>query len=155
MIKKIIIYLVFILLISCSEEEEKVELLNVKINGRDYSFNGIAQKYTIKNDEHLSGVEYHLYNLEQPGLYLQVFDSTCVKKNFKFPGFSAFYGLHSTGDVPKNYHAINGTLQIHENKGVISGQFSFDAVNSLDFNDTLGFRNGYFQITLENLERTY
>jgi len=50
------------IIISCDNDPAKNQLLEAKIEGQYFSFNGIAEKYTDYVNSQKSGYEYQVFN---------------------------------------------------------------------------------------------
>ncbi len=146
-----------VFLISCEKEETKTKILSASVNGDNVAFaGGSAYRYTNYKDDAIFKYDYHIFNLESPGIYIEADDSLQSKTQFDMPDLSAKYSCLDKNGNAKSYNAIDGELNItKEVKGILYGNFSFTFINILDGSDTVFVRNGYFEITLEENDRIW
>jgi len=86
-----------LILFSCSNDPEKNKLLEAKIDGQIYSFNGFAEKYTDYVNDQKSGYEYQVYNHDRHSFLIEAYDETFTKVLFPFPEFDATYVVELDG----------------------------------------------------------
>ncbi len=155
---KRLIYLasLFLCIYSCDKEPVKNQLLDVKIDGQYYSFNGTAEKYTDYVDNQKSGYFYQIYNNDRHSFRIEAYDETFNKVVFTFPEFSAYYIVQLEGGESKTYQAVSGQFRIlGEDHGNMRGDFNFKAKNILDALDSVMITEGYFDIYLDAYDRTF
>lgn len=153
-------YLIFIIILaslfSCEKEKSKIKILSAFVEGDSVNFIGNAQRYTDLKDGKAFGLNYHIFNLESPALYIEVYDSSFVDDDFNFPRVKAKYSFMDSLGKAVNYNSINGRLKItNENNGILFGVFNFKLTNILDDTDTLQIDKGYFEITLDESDRVW
>lgn len=153
-------YLMFILilisLISCEKEKSKIRILYAFVEGDSVNFIGNAQRYTDLRQGAAFGLDYHIFNLESPALYIEAYDSSFVNDNFYYPKVKAKYSFMNSLGKAVNYNSIDGKLKITDEKnGVLYGMFNFKLTNILDESDTLEIDKGYFEITLDESDRVW
>jgi hypothetical protein len=145
------LFIFFIIISSCSKEDNDKRIIYVTINGEEISFSrGIAQKYLHVSEEVAIGYDYFVMNQENPHIYMIAYDSI-PRGRFVCPDnlIAKFSFIDSLNGLAQNYTAISGSLEIiEETKKLIKGNFSFTMVGGMD-SDTLKLENGYFEITLE------
>jgi hypothetical protein len=155
---KNILYLVVPLffILSCTKDPEKNQLLDLKIDGQYYSFNGTAEKYTAYLNDQKSAYEYQIYNHDRHSFLITAYDNTFTKVIFPFPEFSAQYVVQLEGGQSKTYEAVSGQFRIlGEEHGNLRGDFSFKAKNVLSASDSVMITEGYFDIYLDTYDRTF
>lgn len=153
-------YLIFSILlisfISCEEEKNNRSILSANVDSNSISFVGHAYRYSDIKNGIVFGLNYHIFNLESPVLYIEAYDSTLHESEFIYPLVTAKYSQSDSVGKSLNYNSINGSLKItNENDGVLFGTFSFTLINIYDETDTLQIDNGYFEITLEENDRIW
>lgn len=152
------VFLSFILLflLSCSKDPEKNQLLDLKIDGLYYSFNGTSEKYTVFVNNQKSAFEYQIYNHDRHSFLITAYDETFTKVYFPFPEFSASYIVQLDGGQSKTYQAVSGQFRIlGQEQGNLRGEFNFKAKNVLDATDSVMITEGYFDIFLDVYDRTF
>jgi hypothetical protein len=152
------IYLLNLLLFifSCDNEPSKNQLLEAKINGQYFSFTGSADKYTDYVNSLKTGYEYQVYNHARHSFLIEAYDSTFTKIIFNFPEFTAHYIVELTGGQSKTYEAVSGRFRIlGTENGNLRGDFYFKAKNILNPSDSVIVTDGYYDIFLENIDRTF
>jgi hypothetical protein len=144
------------LIISCDNESSKNQLLEAKIDGIYFSFNGTAEKYTDYTNSQKSGYEYQVYNHGRHSFLIEAYDNTFTKVIFNFPEFSARYIVELDGGQSKTYEAVSGRFRIlGAEQGNLRGDFSFKAKNILNPSDSVIITEGYYDIFLEMYDRTF
>jgi hypothetical protein len=150
-----VLFIVFFFF-SCSDEPEKNHLLEAKIDGQVYSFNGSAIKYTDYINNRMEAHKYQLFNHDRHSFLLEAYDTTFSKLVFTFPDFSAQYIVEHDGGQSKTYQAVSGRFRILGTEhGNLRGDFDFKAKNILNSSDSVMITEGYFDIFLENRDRTF
>jgi hypothetical protein len=152
------IYLVSLLffIFSCDNEPAKNQLLEAKIDGQYFSFTGSADKYTDYVNSLKCGYEYQVYNHARHSFLIEAYDSTFIKIIFNFPEFTAHYVVELTGGQSKTYEAVDGRFRIlGTENGNLRGDFYFKAKNILDPADSVMITEGYYDIFLKNIDRTF
>ena len=155
---KNLIYLIVPLffILSCNDEPEKNHLLEAKIDGQIYSFNGSAIKYTDYINNQKEAYEYQVLNHDRHSFLLEAYDTTFSEVLFAFPDFSAQYIVELDGGQSKTYQAVSGRFRILGTEhGNLRGDFDFKAKNILNASDSVMITEGYFDIFLENHDRTF
>ena len=155
---KKLLFVLFILffILSCSDEPEKNHLLEAKIDGQIYSFNGSAVKYTDYTNNQMEAYEYQVLNHDRHSFLLEAYDTTFSELVFAFPDFSAQYSVELDGGQSKTYQAVSGRFRILGTEhGNLRGDFDFKAKNILNASDSVMITEGYFDIFLENQDRTF
>lgn len=149
-------FITSILIFSCEKEQEKISILTATVAGEKISFIGNAHRYKdIRNDEPF-GYDYHIFNLESPKLYIEVYDSSFSKHEFEFPDIDVKYVYNATNGAAKTYYGNSGNFKIiKEKEGVLFGEFKFILINKLDNTDTIHIDDGYYEITLEKNDRVW
>ncbi|MCJ7446401.1 MAG: hypothetical protein MUO72_01780 [Bacteroidales bacterium] len=149
------IYLLF-MFISCEKEPEKVGMLEFDIESNQFSFEGYAYRYNdFVNDKGI-GYDWHVFNLGQNALYIQVYDSTFTKLVFPYPAFLAKYTYELPGGQSKTYQSTGGQFRLLGPKeGDATGDFHFKMKNILDPTDSILIENGYFRIWLQKYDRKF
>jgi len=153
-----LLYLIvpLLFLFSCSNEPEKNQLLDLKIDGLYYSFNGTAEKYTDYVNSQKTGYEYQVYNHDRHSFLIEAYDDTFTKVLYSFPEFSASYIVELDGGQSKTYEAVSGQFRILGTEhGNLRGEFSFKAKNLLNPLDSVMITEGYFDIFLQASDRTF
>jgi hypothetical protein len=146
--------LIFIL--SCSRDPAKNQLLDLKIDGQYYSFNGTAEKYTDYVNNQKSAFDYQIYNHDRHSFLITAYDESFTKVIFPFPEFSARYVVQLEGGQTKTYQAVSGRFRIlGQDQGNLQGDFDFKAKNILDATDSVMMTEGYFDISLDMYDRTF
>jgi hypothetical protein len=146
----------FCLILSCSKEPGKNKLLEARIDGQIYSYNGIAEKYTDYVSGLKAGYEYQVYNHDRHSFLIEAWDRTFTKVLFTFPEFEAQYVVELDGGQSKTYEAISGQFRIlGTDHGNLRGDFSFKAKNIVNPLDSVMITEGYFDIFLETSDRTF
>jgi hypothetical protein len=155
---KNLIYLIvpLLFLTSCSKDPVKNQLLDLKIDGLYYSFNGTAEKYTDYVNDQKTAFDYQIYNHDRHSFLITAYDETFTKVFFPFPEFNAQYIVQLEGGQSKTYGAVSGQFRIlDENYGNLRGDFNFKAKNVLDATDSVMITEGYFDICLDTFDRTF
>lgn len=151
----VVLFIVFFIF-SCSDEPEKNHLLEAKIDGQVYSFNGSAIKYTDYINSQMEAFEYQLFNHDRHSFLLEAYDTTFSKLVFAYPEFNAQYSVELDGGQSKTYQAVSGRFRILGTEhGNLRGDFNFKAKNILNASDSVMITDGYFDIFLENRDRTF
>jgi hypothetical protein len=153
----LVISIVFaIFAISCDNKPSKNQLLEAKIDGQFYSFNGSAVKYTDYVNNVKAAYDYQVFNHDIHSFLLEAYDATFTKTTFPFPGFSAQYIVELEGGQSKTYQAVSGQFRIlGQEQGNLRGDFSFKAKNILNASDSVMVTDGYFDIWVESSDRTF
>ena len=144
------------LLISCTEETPRAELLEYNIGGNLYTYKGYAYRYTdyIVNDK--QGFDWHIYNLGQNSLYIQAYDATYTKTIFTYPAFEARFIVEMADGKSKVYQTSSGEFRITgQEMGDVIGDFHFKVKNIANPLDSLMINSGYFRIWLERYDRIF
>lgn len=152
------IYLLSLLLFifSCDNEPSKNQLLEAKIDGQYFSFTGSADKYTDYVNNQKTGYEYQIYNHDRHSFLIEAYDDTFTKIIFNFPEFTAQYIVELTGGQSKTYEAVSGRFRILGNEnGNLRGDFFFKAKNILNSSDSVMITDGYYDIFLNESDRTF
>jgi hypothetical protein len=152
------IYLVSLLffIYSCDKEPSKNKLLEAKIDGQIYSFNGTAEKYTDYVNSQKTAYEYQVYNHDRHSFLIEAYDDSFTKVIFSFPEFSAQYIVELDGGQSKTYEAVSGRFRIlGTEQGNLRGDFYFKAKNILNPSDSVMITEGYFDIFLKAYDRTF
>jgi len=152
------IYLLSLLLFifSCDNEPSKNQLLEAKIDGQYFSFTGSADKYTDYVNNQKTGYEYQIYNHDRHSFLIEAYDDTFTKIIFNFPEFTAQYIVELTGGQSKTYEAVSGRFRILGNEnGNLRGDFYFKAKNILNSSDSVMITDGYYDIFLNESDRTF
>ena len=155
---KKLLYLVLpaILILSCDNEPSKNQLLEAKIDGQIYSFNGSAVRYTNYVNSIKTAYDYQVFNHDRHSFLIDAYDETFTKVVFPFPAFSAQYIVQLEGGQSKTYQAVSGQFRIlGQGNGNLRGDFSFKAKNILNSSDSVMVTEGYFDIWLESSDRTF
>ena len=155
---KRVVYLVsmFFFIFSCNRESSKNQLLEAKIDGLYFSFNGTAEKYTDYTNSQKSGYEYQVYNHGRHSFLIEAYDNTFTKIIYTFPEFSARYVVELDGGLSKTYEAVSGRFRIlGTEQGNLRGDFNFKAKNILNPSDSVMITEGYYDIFLETQDRTF
>jgi len=154
--KFIYLFLSLFFICSCEVETSKNQLLDAKIDGQYYSFNGTAIKYTDYVNNQKEAYDYQIYNHDRHSFLLEAYDTTFTKVNFAFPDFIALYIVELDGGQSKTYEAVSGQFRIlGTEQGTLRGEFSFKAKNIQDVSDSVMITEGYFDIYLENHDRSF
>ena len=141
---------------SCDKESTKNQLLDSKIDGQYFSFNGVAEKHTDYINGQKTGYEYQVYNHDRHSFLIEAYDNTFKKVIFPFPEFSAQYIVELDGGLSKTYQAVSGRFRIlGEDNGNLRGDFYFKAKNIVNPSDSVMISDGYFDIFLENHDRVF
>jgi hypothetical protein len=141
---------------SCGKDPVKNQLLDLKINGQYFSFNGTAEKYTDYVNSQKTAYEYQVYNHDRHSFLIEAYDNTYTKVIFPFPEFSAQYVVELDGGQSKTYQAVSGQFRIlGTEQGNLRGDFSFKAKNILNASDSVMITEGYFDIYLDTYDRTF
>jgi hypothetical protein len=147
---------VFIFVFSCDMEPVKNQLLDLKIDGQYFSFNGTAEKYTDYANNQKTAYDYQVYNHDRHSFLIEAYDDTFTKVIFPFPEFSAQYIVQLEGGQSKTYQAVSGQFRIlGEENGNLRGEVNFKAKNVLVATDSVIITEGYFDISLETKDRTF
>ena len=150
-----LIFTIFIV-VSCEKEPAKNQLLEAKIDGQIYSFNGSAIKYTDYINNQKEAFEYQVLNHDRHSFLLEAYDTTFSEVIFAFPDFSAQYIVELDGGQSKTYQAVSGRFRILGTEhGNLRGDFDFKAKNILNASDSVMITEGYFDIFLENHDRSF
>jgi hypothetical protein len=157
LMKKLSLLLLATLFIfSCDDKPAKNQLLDAKIDGQYFSFNGSADKYTDYVNSLKTGYEYQVYNHDRHSFLIEAYDDLFTKVIFNFPEFTAQYIVELTGGQSKTYEAVSGRFRIlGTEQGNLRGDFYFKAKNILNPQDSVIITEGYFDIFLENIDRTF
>jgi hypothetical protein len=154
--KLLFLSLIITFILSCNEEPEKNKLLDAKIDGQYYSFNGTAIKYTDYLNNQKEAYEYQVYNHDRHSFLLEAYDTTFTKVIFTFPDFIAQYIVELDGGQSKTYEAVSGQFRIlGTEQGNLRGEFNFKAKNIQDISDSVIITEGYFDIFMEYHDRTF
>jgi hypothetical protein len=146
---------VLFFILSCNKDQVKNQLLDLKIDGQYFSFNGTAQKYTDYVSGQKRAFEYQIFNHDKHSFNIDAYDDTFTKFVFAFPEFSAIYIVQLDGGQSKTYQAVSGQLRIlGEENGNLRGDFNFKAKNVLNASDSVMITDGYFDISLNTYDRT-
>ena len=141
---------------SCDDEPSKNQLLEAKIDGQYFSFTGSADKYTDYINSLKTGYEYQVYNHDRHSFLIEAYDDIFTKIIFNFPEFKAQYIVELTGGQSKTYEAVSGRFRIlGTENGNLRGDFYFKAKNILNPLDSVIISEGYYDIFLENQDRTF
>ena len=144
------------IIISCDNDPAKNQLLEAKIGGQYFSFNGIAEKYTDYVNSHKSGYEYQVFNHDKHSFLIEAYDNSFTKVIFNCPEFSARYIVELDGGQSKTYQAVSGRFRIlGTEQGNLRGDFSFKAKNISNPSDSVMITEGYYDIFLETQDRTF
>jgi hypothetical protein len=144
------------LIISCTEETPRAELLEYRIGGNLYSYKGYAFRYTDYTNNEKQGYDWHIYNLGQSSLYIQAYDSTYTKTIYPYPEFEAEFTVELSNGNSKVYKATAGEFRIiGQEMGDVLGDFHFKVKNILDPLDSLMITSGYYRIWLEKYDRIF
>jgi hypothetical protein len=157
-VMKYIICLVIpiLFIFSCNNEPSKNQLLEAKIDGQYFSFNGNAEKYTDYANSQKTGYEYQVYNHDRHSFFIEAYDNTFTKVIFTFPEFSARYIVELDGGQSKTYEAVSGRFRIlGTEQGNLRGDFYFKAINISNPSDSVIITDGYYDIFLETKDRTF
>jgi hypothetical protein len=152
------IYLASLLIFiySCDNEPTKNQLLEAKIDGQYFSFNGSAEKYTDYVNSQKTAYEYQVYNHDKQSFLIEAYDNTFTKVIFTFPEFTARYIVELNGGQSKTYEAVSGRFRIlGTDQGNLRGDFYFKAKNVSNPLDSVIITDGYYDILLENIDRTF
>ena len=155
---KNLLYLVLpvIFILSCDNELSKNQLLEAKIDGQIYSFNGSAVRYTNYVNSIKTAYDYQVFNHDRHSFLIDAYDESFTKVVFPFPAFSAQYIVQLEGGQSKTYQAVSGQFRIlGQGNGNLRGDFSFKAKNILNSSDSVMVTEGYFDIWLESSDRTF
>jgi hypothetical protein len=154
--KLIFLLLVLFFILSCNNEPVKNQLLEAKIDGQIYSFNGTAEKYTEYVNDQKTAYNYQIYNHDRHSFLIEAYDNTFTKVVFPFPEFSAIYIVQLDGGQSKTYQAVSGQFRIlGQDNGNLRGDFNFKAKNVQNASDSVMITDGYFDIYLEAYDRTF
>jgi hypothetical protein len=141
---------------SCDKEPSKNQLLEAKIDGQIYSFNGTAEKYTDYVNSQKTAYDYQVYNHDRHSFLIEAYDDTFTKVIFSFPEFSARYIVELDGGQSKTYEAVSGRFRIlGTEQGNLRGDFYFKAKNILNPSDSVIITDGYYDIFLNESDRTF
>ena len=141
---------------SCSKDPEKHQLLDLKIDGLYFSFNGTAEKFTDYVNGQKTGYEYQIYNHDRHSFRIEAWDETFTRVLFTFPEFEAQYVVELDGGQSKTYEAVSGSFRILGTaNGNLRGDFNFKAKNIINPLDSVMITEGYFDIFLETSDRTF
>ena len=157
-VMKNIICLVISLLyvFSCNNESTKNQLLEAKIDGQYFSFNGSAEKYSDYANNQKTGYEYQVYNHDRHSFLIEAYDNTFTKVIFTFPEFSARYTVELDGGQSKTYEAVSGRFRIlGTEQGNLRGDFYFKLKNISNPLDSVIITEGYYDIFLNEFDRTF
>lgn len=143
-------------ILSCDNEPAKNQLLEAKIDGQYFSFNGSAEKYTDYANSQKTAYEYQVYNHDRHSFLIEAYDNTFTKVIFTFPEFSARYIVELDGGQSKTYEAVSGRFRIlGTEQGNLRGDFYFKAKNISNPSDSVIITDGYYDIFLETKDRTF
>jgi hypothetical protein len=146
----------FFLILSCTKDPAKNRLLDLKIDGQYYSFNGTAEKYTDYVNDQKTAFDYQIYNHDKHSFLIQAYDESFTKVIFPFPEFSARYVVQLEGGQSKTYDAVSGQFRIlGQDQRNLRGDFNFKAKNILDAADSVLITEGYLDIYLDVFDRTF
>jgi hypothetical protein len=145
------------LIISCTKETPRAELLEYNIDGQLYTYKGYAYRYTDYNTNNISqGYDWHIYNLGQGSLYIQAYDSTYTKTIYAYPAFEAKFTCELADGKSKIYQATTGEFRIlGQEMGDVLGDFHLKVKNIQDPLDSLMITAGYYRIWLERSDRIF
>jgi len=144
------------LVISCTEETPRAELLEYNVGGNLYTPKGYAYRYTDYSGIEKKGFDWHIYNLGQSSLYIQAYDTTYTKTIFTHPAFEARFTIELADGKSKVYQASSGEFRITgQEMGDVIGDFHFKVKNVANPLDSLMINSGYFRIWLERYDRVF
>ena len=83
-VKKLYFLSFIFIILSCDMESTKNQLLDSKIDGQYFSFNGFAEKYTDYINDQKTGYEYQVYNHDRHSFRIEAYDITFTKVIFPF-----------------------------------------------------------------------
>jgi hypothetical protein len=151
-----LLFVAIFFIISCDNETAKNQLLEAKIDGQYFSFNGSADHYTDYSNGQKTAYEYQIYNHDRHSFLLEAYDNTFTKVIFNYPEFTARYIVELNGGQSKTYEAVSGQFRIlGTEQGNLRGDFSFKAKNILDSYDSVMITDGYYDIFPEKQDRTF
>ncbi len=141
---------------SCNDKPSKNQLLEAKIDGQYFSFTGSADKYTDYVNSQKAGYEYQVYNHDRHSFLIEAYDDIFTKVIFNFPEFTAQYIVELTGGQSKTYEAVSGRFRIlGTENGNLRGDFYFKAKNISNPLDSVIVTDGYYDIFLKTIDRTF
>jgi hypothetical protein len=144
------------ILLSCTKEVPKAQLLEFEINGKLFSNGGYAYRYSDFNNDANLGYDWHIYNLGQNALYIQAYDYTFTKLLFNYPEFQVNFTIELPEGISKTYKAAGGQFRIlGQEMGDLTGDFHFKMKNVLNPLDSIMIENGYLRIWLEKRDRVF
>jgi hypothetical protein len=144
------------LLISCTEETPRAELLEYNLGGTLYTPKGYAYRYTDYSGSEKKGFDWHIYNLGQRSLYIQAYDASYTKTVFTYPDFEARLIVEMADGKSKVYQTTSGEFRITgQEMGDVIGDFHFKVKNITNPLDSLMINSGYFRIWLERYDRVF
>ena len=151
-----LLFILVLLIPSCTSEPATNRLLEAKIDGLIYTFTGIARKYNDYTAGQKTGIEYNVFNNESNSLSIEAYDNTLTKISFTFPDFTATWKRDLGGGRSVTYNAVSGQFRILGTEhGNIRGDFSFKVKNTTNPLDSLIITDGYFDIFLEESDRMF
>jgi len=155
--KRLILSIFLILsFVSCEKDPERVGLLEFDIDGSQCSFEGYAYRYNDFVNDKSIGYDWHIYNLGQNALYIQVYDSTFTRLVFPYPAFQVKYTSELPEGQSKTYQSTDGQFRfLGSIEGDATGDFYFKMKNILDPLDSIIIENGYFRIWLQKYDRKF
>jgi len=154
--KRTLLLVLILLVASCTEEPVKNRLLEATIGGQLFTFTGIARKYNDYTAGQKTGIEYQVFNNEFNSLSIEAYDQTFTKTTFTFPELTATWKRELGGGRSVTYNAVSGQFRILGTEhGNLRGNFSFKVKNTIDPLDSLMITDGYFDIFLEESDRTF
>jgi hypothetical protein len=152
--KSIFLICSLVLLISCNEEFPKARLLEFKINGQIYSFEGYSYRNNDYKNNTLVGYDWHFYNFGNKAMNIHAYDSSLIKVAYTCPEFEAIYTIKSSATDSVTYKAVSGQFRnTGFEMGEIMGDFHFKMKNILNPLDSLMITEGYFRIYLDQFNR--
>jgi hypothetical protein len=154
--KRLVLLFWLPLLWSACGDDDRIMILEAEIDGVENT----AETANATRSSDIIGGEsvryYYWITGSGPSITIEAYDSSFSKRNFSFPEFSATYIEGTGNDSLRHCDAVDGQFTISEvGDGLITGTFSFNAVNQSDATDTVHIRNGYYQITLDEYERSF
>jgi hypothetical protein len=151
-----ILFCAMLLMGSCVKEAPRAHLLEFQIGGEFNSYEGSACRYNDLVGGISNGYDWHIFNLDQNGLYIQAYDYTFTKTLFTYPQFEAVYKVELPEGLSKTYKAVSGEFRLlGVDMGELSGDFHFKLKNTLNPLDSIMMNEGYFRIWLEYKDRLF
>jgi len=143
-----------ILLVSCYEEFPKARLIEFKIDGQIYSFEGYSYRNNDYKNSTLVGYDWHIYNFGSKTMNIQAYDSSLLKVTYKYPEFEARYTIKTSETDSVTYKAVSGEFRnTGFEMGEMIGDFHFKMKNILDPLDSLMITEGFYRIYLDQYNR--